>query len=168
MRQKGGSCAPCRRSKEQCDDHDHCQSCIHKKISSEADILASMESPTYISLRELDQSTLPNDKSPAEVCSDTMIGAREQTIHHVNDWFKMVSENIDRGPFFNEMFRREVSLGCGAVNVRAGGERRIGSGLRVKDPKFEGSFKGDRFHRKYLPLPEYLAVVVMFRRPSIS
>ncbi len=90
---------------------------MDKKLPSEADILGSIESTTYIpglediSLRDLDPSTLPNNRSREEVGSATMIGAQEQTINHVNDWFKMVSENIDRGPFSNGTFQREVSLG---------------------------------------------------------
>ena len=117
MRQKGGSCAPCRRSKKQCDDHDYCQSCIHKKLLSEAEILALTESATYIpgfedvSLRDLDPSTLPNNRSPTEVGSAIMTGAQEHAINHVNDWFKWVSRNIDPKPFYDGMFQREVSLG---------------------------------------------------------
>lgn len=117
MRQKGGSCAPCRRSKKQCDDHDYCQSCIHKKILSEAEILALVESNTYVpgfedvSLRDLDPSTLFDNRSLAEVGPATMTGAQEQAIIHVNKWFKWVSRNIDPKPFHDGVFQREVSLG---------------------------------------------------------
>ncbi|ERF74226.1 hypothetical protein EPUS_03416 [Endocarpon pusillum Z07020] len=117
MRQKGGSCAPCRRSKKQCDDHDYCQSCIRKKFLSEAKMLALMESNTYIpgfedvSLRDLDPSTLLNNRSPAEVARAAMTAAQVQAINHVNDWFKWVSRNIDPKPFYDAMFQGEVSLG---------------------------------------------------------
>ncbi|KAF7512037.1 hypothetical protein GJ744_002750 [Endocarpon pusillum] len=114
MRQKGGSCAPCRRSKKQCDDHDYCQSCIHRKLLSEA---ALMESNTYIpgfedvSLHDLDPSTLLNNRTPAEVGPATMTVAQEQAANHVHDWFKWVSRNIDPKPFDDALFEREVSLG---------------------------------------------------------
>lgn len=119
IREVGGVCGTCGRSKGRCDALDHCESCARKGIPSEEQFWASLEPPSYIP--GLEFATLYNLERPAvrnnnnnrllgEPISTMMSSVQQQAIDHVNDWFKNVTRMIDSKPFYKEMFHGEVSL----------------------------------------------------------
>jgi Fungal Zn(2)-Cys(6) binuclear cluster domain len=124
IKDKGGACGPCRRSKRRCDDLNHCQGCIRRGILSETGFLASLEPTAYtaglasISLYDLESPALLRNELLAEPDSSIVFAAQDQATKHVNSWFKNVTRSIDSKLFHAAEFERLVSLGISSNGKR--------------------------------------------------